>query len=487
MNTTTFKVQGDPGSHPYLYRRGWLLHEGPAPAGTESWVSFKVGQNHFISAHPATQVTSASSQSHQIVLVGYPLDIENHISESTRIATLINSKLDPHGQLTDEAIRYISYLGGRFICIVANQTTSELSILTDCVASYPVYWTSAPTGNLIASTHASLCAAAARKDVDRKARELIKLAANMATPGTLFPPGTLTGYSDVWQILPNHVLELRDGHIGHTRYYPFQHQPGYRRTTETAYNSFSDQFRKHVELIAQFGALGISLTGGRDSQATLAAAAPHLNQNSITWTYVNSQNPHPEHRADYESAQALATAYGIEHSKVDLAASTDAEFEKAYRTTMGAAAQMPRIPLAYHAQLPADLVELQSMGAEVGTGFYKNRDSAFSVDRLCKLYVRTKFGELPQVRQEIQRYIEYADFRSEQFGNVDYHDLFYWEHRLGRWGSRRIQEVDLAHRVFLPFNSRGIVESLMAPPLEERKEKQALVRFAKSTQRPYER
>lgn len=301
----------------------------------------------------------------------------------------------------------------------------------------------------------------------------------MSTPGTLFPPGTLTGYTDVRQVLPNHILELRDGHVNHTRYYPFQSANTHKTTTDIAYKQFSEQFKVHAQLIANVGTLGISLTGGRDSQATLAAAAPHLNLDSVTWTYVNSQNPHPEHQSDYESAHALATKYGLDHSKIDLAAKTDPEFEKAYRTTMGATAQMPRIPLAYQAQLPPDLIELQSMGAEVGTGFYKNRDCAFSIDRLCKLYVRTKFGQLPQVRQEIEHYIEYANFNIEQFGNVDYHDLFYWEHRLGRWGSRRIQEVDLAHRVFLPFNSRGIIESLMAPPLDERKDKQALVKFAK--------
>lgn len=455
-----------------------MVHEGERPAGLDSWVTFNLGARWKFAFHPSTRVVNLTRGSIQVVLIGLPVDLVEESVDSSSIARRILDLIcsDPGGR--DEAIEYIAYLGGRFACLIVRSHPAELLVMTDCVASLPMYWKNSPKAGLAISPHASLCAKAANSSVDKVAAELVRTARKMKTPGTLFPPGTMTGYSGVLQILPNHLLKSSEVSSTLERYYPFP-STALESHPEESFDSFVTTFSKHVRLLSKLGPLGISLTGGRDSRATLAAAIPFADENTVAWTYYNSGNPHPEHLKDLEVAKDLAKRAGIAHRAVDIGAKPDPDFAQAVQATMGATAQMPRIPIAYHTQLPGNLVELQSMAAEVGTGFYKNRKGRADVGRLAELYARGPFSELPEVRVEMAKFIEYADFREDNLGPLDFHDLFYWEHRLGRWGSRRIQEVDLAHNVVLPFNARSILESSLGRPIDERHQKRDLVRYVR--------
>lgn len=466
----------DPASGPYEYRRGWLVHSGDPSADLRSWTSIPLGTQRSLTFHPAANVTSYSTGDIQVVLIGLPVDLDNQTHDKSSIAKHLAALIENGSATADSTLNYVSYLGGRFVSLMQNWKSGELVMVTDCAATLPIYWSDSGQAGFVASPHASLCAKISKTSTDSSAAGLIKIARELKTPGTLFPPGTMTGYDKVLQVLPNHYLRVHDAPPEHKRYYPFP-DTALEPRSHLAFEEFSEAFALHSRLLSELGPVGISLTGGRDSRATLAAATPYLNQSAITWTYFNSSNPHPEHLADMKEASRLARIAGIRHIEVDMGAAGDEDFDRACRRTMGATAQMVRVPIAYNSQLPADIVEFQSMAAEIGTGFYKNRFGRADLGRLTQLYTRGKFAENPLVRTEIERFMDYADFNESKFGPIDFHDLFYWEHRLGRWGSRRIQEVDLAHTVVLPFNARKIVESLMAKPIEERYDKVDLVRF----------
>lgn len=476
LQTETFASTPEPDTGPLEYRRSWLIHageEGEAPVG---WSSYPLGSTRRLSVHPSTRLARASAPGYEVVFVGAPIDIEGGTVDAAGIAGSLADLLF-RTQSDEAALKRVAYLGGRFVCLFVKIESEELQVATDCAATMPVYWAHGSAGEFFASTHASLCAKSAEKGVDAKAKSLLGRARDMRTPGTLFLPGIMTGYEGVYQVLPNHRMRVSAaGSASHERYYPFTDTSS-QGGTEQAYERFRDTFMRHVELIASLGTLGVSLTGGRDSRATLAASLPHFTDDSLTWTYINSTKPHPDHLADHTVAADLAQRVNAPHLQVDLAEPHNEEAIRAHRITIGASAQMPRVSWAYSEQLPPNMIELQSMAAEIGTGFYKNRRGKATVPRLAELYARGDFSELPEVREEIEKFVDYADFREELFGDVDFHDLYYWEHRLGRWGSRRIQEIDLTHPVILPFNSREIVESLRCKSLDSRQEKQDLVRF----------
>ncbi len=70
-----------------------------------------------------------------------------------------------------------------------------------------------------------------------------------------------------------------------------------------------------------------------------------------------------------------------------------------------------------------------------------------------------------------EQYIRATEFTNDRIGAYDYHDLFYWEHRNSKWASIWYSEIDLSHRVLLPFNSRALIELMLALPFPERRDK----------------
>lgn len=477
---SVFATNPCPESSPIEYKRGWLVHEKREADLPTSWISLSLGRDRNLSIHPATKLIRYATDEVEVVLLGFAVDLVRNTGDSLEIGREIAARASHVDTDSEALLKYVAYLGGRFVCLVSLTRGNELQILTDCTATQPVYWARTAGAGFVASQHASLCARVSGLGVDKKAQRLIKHARDMRTSGTIFPPGTLTGYEDVLQVIPNHVLRVTNSGVAHERYYPFS-DTSLQKNKEEAYEEFRSTFARHVELLSSIGTVGISLTAGKDSRATLAAARPYLTKQSLTWTYFNSESPHPVHVADLQSARALAARIGVRHIEVDLKGPHRRAFISAHRQTMGATAQMPSVPHAYDWQLPGDLLEFQSMAAEVGTGFYRNREGKPDVARLAELYSRSEFGRLPEVSDEIEKFIDYTGFHVDSFGSLDFHDFFYWEHRLGRWGSRRIQEVDLAHNVVLPFNSRTVLESLMSRPVEERGNKGDLVRFVNET------
>lgn len=470
----------DPTAGPLSYRRGWSLTPKEQPLPTEiasSWNSASFGAWQ-LSFHSATRLTVATGTDVDIVIIGTAVDLDANSATQESIATNLVA-LASNGITSNQFLEYVAYLGGRFVILAREQASDDLVILTDCCATSPVFWSDSGT-RLSASSHASLTAAAAHRAADDSAQALLRRAREMNTRGTLFYPGVLTGYSDVYQVLPNHLLSIGPEAVSHKRYYPFP-TTSLTESPADAFENFKTAFTDHTRLLCQFGRIGISLTGGLDSRATLAACVDFLDSTSLSWTYYNSQKPHAGLDEDLAKARQLAELVNLRHVAVDLSAPYDQEFERAYNKSMGRAAQMRVLAVAYDTQIPHDVYELQSMGAEVGTGFYKNRGGEPTVQRLAQLYSKGEFGSLPEVQEEIARYIDYADMSAEALGPIDYHDIFYWEHRLGRWGARRIQEVDLTHNILLPFNARRILESLMTPAVELRSGKRDISRFVKES------
>jgi asparagine synthase (glutamine-hydrolysing) len=375
---------------------------------------------------------------------------------------------------TQYGIPYWVCLGGRFTALLWEK--GRLTVVPDCVASLPTYWHHSDS-TLTLGSYAHLVGEVTGTEPNEPMMDLMRRAKQMSTPGTIYWPGVETPFIGVLPLLPNHTLTF-DGHtVGHDRFYPFP-DTALPQDPDDAYDQFRDLFTKHVKLLCGLGRVGVSLTGGMDSRATFKAARPHLGADALTWTYYKFRAPDPAMQADLLSANAVAREARVAHQVVAVELPPDGPFAEAYERSMRYTQQFRALAGAYHHQLPGDLVELQSMVAEVGTGFYKKRTKGLpTTQRLAQLYSNSDFGRLPEIASALEKFVDYADFRADRFDSVDWHDLYYWEARIGRWGTLRMQEVDLSHQLMLPFNARGIVEALQAPPLESRVKKQALARY----------
>lgn len=456
---------GDWQSGSLVYRRGWLASTGAISHDVAAdWPVTQAGP-FALRVHPALGWASYDHAGSGAVILGDPVDLDATTTDRRAIARRAAISSDP--------LRYVAGLGGRFACLV--YVGDVVTVIPDCVAAMPVYWHRGRDATVTLASHSNLVRETVNAGIDDSIAAFMRHAKTVGAPATLYWPGIETPYQGVVALLPNHVLRVNGGRVEHDRFYPFP-ETQLPSSVESAYAQFHDLFSTHVRLICGLGRIGISLTGGRDSRATLAAARPFLGPDALTWTYYKFQAPDRGMQADLLEANAIAWRANLPHRIVSVEESAG-EFAVAYARTFRHTPQFRVLAEAYRAQLPHDIVEMQSMVAEIGTGFYKRRDAPFSIDRLTHLYGRGEFARSPAITAAIERFVEYGSFDPTRFGPIDYHDLFYWESRIGRWGTLRMQEVDLAHQIALPYNSRGIVEALQGPSLADRVDKQALSRF----------
>ena len=121
------------------------------------------------------------------------------------------------------------------------------------------------------------------------------------------------------------------------------------------------------------------------------------------------------------------------------------------------------------ADLPRDLVQLQSNCAESGTTFIRRRtDEPLSPLRLVRMMMHADDGLEDLAGQMYGGYLDYADVTPDRMLGHDHHDLFYWEQRVGRWGWQKFTDGDLGHRILLPFNDRVLLETMLSLPYPQR-------------------
>ncbi|MDR2253801.1 MAG: hypothetical protein LBD97_08115 [Bifidobacteriaceae bacterium] len=404
-------------------------------------------------------------------LIGHPLDLDHPERGPDRIAAQLAA-----ADSVDALIREAAYLGGRWVVLAWDG--AQLVAVPDCAATMPAYWSKRP---FVLASHLHLVAELAQLERDEGSMNLMARARSLGARGTLHWPGIKTPFLGVAPLLPNHHLTW-DGQEGrHVRFYPFD-DTTLERDVDRAYKQFRELFVAHVQAICRAGepnAIGVSLTAGVDSRASLAAALSWRPTNLIAFTFVRQTEMPPGLLDDLLGANAVAVANRVFHRVVVLDDRTDTAFNAAYRRTFRHTPQFRGVAQSYYYQLPDTLIELQSMISAAGSGAsYRNRGEPLSSARLARLYSNSEYGRTAEVGEALAEFAEYADLTDEaRLGPIDYHDAFYWEHRLGRWATLRMQEVDLAHLMMLPYNSRGVIEALQGPPLEERAGKQAQRRF----------
>ena len=115
---------------------------------------------------------------------------------------------------------------------------------------------------------------------------------------------------------------------------------------------------------------------------------------------------------------------------------------------------------------------------ETGTAGYKRNASRRADTPTPELLAATfTRASNPAVLQAMDDYMAYTHFYAEAFTNIHWCDLFYWEHRLTKWGGRFLQEVDLTGFAISPYNSRRVIETLLSVPYAARAAKTVQLRL----------
>jgi hypothetical protein len=446
------------------FRAGWLASDGPDLSMPAFWHRCTIGQLS-VAIHPSRDHAVMSDAAAEILVIGWVVDTSAHAWAQERILGTMHTLLRDHSW--DALLRYVAYLAGRFVVIAARD--GVIRVIPDAVATVSAYTAQENERTWFAS-HATLVAdrVGAEPDVDLKA---FLAGARRTSNYVVFRPGARGDYRGVSQLLPNHYWEQRGGKsLSHVRFYPFSDtvldSPG------AGLNRFSTHFDRHLEAICSLPRVTVSLTGGNDSGASLAGFRHYRARDTFTWTLVDPGSQ--SHVIDADSARRRSARAGIPHRTVPKVLQNDPHFETAAKRTFAAGLQAFGLTSSAFSGLPHDIVNIQSMLAEIGTGFYMNRElSKPTASNLARTYSAQAHGGSRYAREAFEEFIEYADFHEDRFGPWSWYDILYWESRAGLWAAVRVAELELSHRVELPYNSRHILEALASGSWHQRQERVA--------------
>lgn len=458
------------------FSHGYLLTNAARPQGCDGWREAAVGpltlHLHTKTAHA---LAGSADEKTAIVLVGQPVDVEKGSIDAGSIAESCLSILESEG--AEAAIRYVAYLGGRFVAFLLVQ--GQLIAVPDCHATQAAYW-AISAGEVCIASHTALVGETLRLEPDHDAIELLTQLKTLKPRGTRYYPGVRTSVTGVRPIIANCLLtvDLDEVRALHLRFYPFSDIPA-ATSTQAAFDRFESYFLAHVGLLAKFGTTGISLTGGKDSRATLLAALASGSQDIFSFTYYQYLNPSMG-ADDMYAANELAFRAGIRHRILKWAPQQRSQaFDAMFLRSWPDGGQARPVARSMYEELPHGFYELQSTIAETGTMFYPGRkEKNISATRLTALWQGTAVSQLSEFTREFEEYIQYSQFAADELRNINYHDAFYWEHRNTCWAANRYHEGDLGHRVLLPFNHRGLIETMLSLPTKERRSAVLLDMFA---------
>lgn len=411
----------------------------------------------------------------RVLLVGHPVDLDAPSIEVRQIARRALDALRLGG--LESFTHYVAYLAGRFTALAA--TGSEIVVMPDTCATQSIFWHQTSDRRLSLASHVELVASSVGAQVDDAAIERVERLRELNPRKTHYFAGIETAYVGVRPVIANCRLRVRaDGSVRHERFYPFQEvrPPG---SLDNAYSEFRTILHNTVRLLARFGRVGISLTAGLDSGSTLRVSLPHLPRGSFTFTYLNPRDRSEAHLNDTFVANRLSFEMGLPHRVLRWERPEPGSlFDQVFSRTWKAIRPSDGAACAMYNGLPRDFFQFQSMHAEVGTVFYKRRtDDPVSPRRLAQLFQGPRVAAQEEYVGQFEDFISYADFHDNRFHGLDYHDMFYWEHRDTRWAPQKPHEGDLGHRVLQPFNNRKLLEVMLSLPYEARLEKVLLNRL----------
>ncbi len=447
-----------------LYRFGFLcVLKGEEYEGDEVWRALKttwlrreVG-DFVIWLHPETNVSAHSEGSRQALVIGDAIGVGQRAT--TPLASAAASLAD--GELPALLYDYT----GRFALFVFDGGAAK--VFHDPIGSRTVFY--AASGPLAVASHYGLIGRAQRRALRPDIAELTSSEAFLRRRPR-YLPGDDTSLEGVYQLIPNNMLDLSRRRS--VRYWPV------KRKERVGFAEIAVEFDKYFEAFSGFlrgKDVFVSITGGIDSRTVLSGlmhygVVPH----GVTWTDYNFKDEERPYIDKVTDLLGLAHDY-IDDGSYRPNAITQVALENAgeFRKGSGVVTAMHDL---YHSR--NSTVYVRGYGGEVIRGSkYLAREimRGTSLKDMVAAYMkgtRKAYRDDARYRKIITD--SYEGYRArvsipDCAGlGFDPNDVFYWEKRIGTWGSHMMNEMDPAMYSMSGFNSRRIFEMAFGLPAEVR-------------------
>ena len=464
-----------PHLRPYLFRYGFVLTDGVlSPSGYpfyDRWTVLSLpGLQGLI--HPDQTFFRADHEDTTCFLIGHAYDpFSMEFREEALLERLVCA--DP-----TQRSRLIDQLTGVFTLGLIDG--GRLQLLCDCAGMQSCYYGTIG-GRLYITSHMQLVGDLCGLEQSSYVRKLTGYRFYRYYGAYL--PGDLSAYRELRRLVPNTRVTCHSGAWSIERFYP--HTPIQPVKDEAEYRQtisrIAQILRSTMVLICQkWQAPAVSMTGGMDSKATLAAAHGCYDRFRY-FSYVSM----PGEKPDADAAHRIAAALGIDH-RIDLISDHDedfadvAEIAALLRHNFGNIGTINTNDVRKRAYYAQDQnrsfdVEVKSWVSEIGRANYYKKFGLRRMPRhltprqmtsMYKLFLHDR-TLVRQTDEVFADYIRRTDFRRDM--GLDESDLFLWEIRYGSWGGQVITcEHKFSFDITIPYNNRMLLELFLTTPLERR-------------------
>ncbi len=348
--------------------------------------------------------------------------------------------------------RWVFSHGGRFAAVLLSEGASQVYI--DPIGSLSLVY--CPSLEAVASTVTVI-------PREGDTGELTDLVRVVGIPESSMFPLQYTPRKNVWRLVPNHVLDLRQWSA--TRHWPKTEIPQVDDVTG-AVDEVVDRVRLHLKALLAKRPMLLRLTAGLDSRMLLACARPWIDRIK---TFTAEHEWSDEHSwLDCSTATLLARDLGFPYMRLPHCRPRQEHLDEwLMRTGWNCGEERGWRAATTFKQLPPGHSDLIALVGEVARGFYWQSDdterTVIDVDRLARPF---RAGQHPLGRAAIASWLD-AVPSPDPFLTLD---LFFMEQRLGCWaGLFPYAYGDQGRFQIFPILHRRIIEAMLAlPPLKIR-------------------
>lgn len=398
--------------------------------------SYELKWNYVLYTHIDLITTIVELNNQKIVLLGDIFDFESpHKGNHDIIKDLIINDFD-------SILQKIGAYSGRFVLMI--QEEDNLKLIHDATAARKAFYGKWDGGVWVASQPhllASVLGIEKTNNQDKleyyNSREFVRMYHSNI--------GDTTLYDEISQLIPNHLLDISNFQV--KRYWPssrivYQPVVDVAKTCAKMIKGFMESITNRYEVM-------LPVTAGKDSR-TLLAATKHCSEK--VFYYINKEHRLKETSTDVAVPRNLLSKLGLDFHVINPYIKVDEEFEKLYFSN-NHFASTEFLPLIFNYYLNfSKKVNLPGNIASAGFELFKGLKMRLTAKNFARL-------------NRVDRF-EHAKIYYDQWlsgchdlclkNNVNMLNLFYWEERLGNWGTQIQLEKDIAQEDINPFNSRDL-------------------------------
>ncbi|MFC6199104.1 hypothetical protein [Ponticaulis profundi] len=456
------------------YRNGFLFtQEHSIEAKTPSGWNMISPAGARLFYHPSAKVTARTNASSTVVLIGHCFNPKAAHFGSSEIAESILKVASQRLQL----LNLLDELAGRFALLVCNNCTWE--IFHDAIGSRSVFY---HKSERVISSHAGLIADCLGLRYGDYFIPFLT-SKNYQEKDVKYLPGNWTPFDEIRQLTPNTSITTLRMEV--RRYWPRE-----QLSSTSSINEAAEQLTEHLAALKHFlkdqeSHVFMGLTGGNDSRG-LYAALHDLKPELFTW--VRSKDGTQSKSEDSEAAKAIADLYGqnvhiwqLSSPRLNVVGDNlSVAFREATACYRGPTSAWLKPMVALNKDYDNSIF-VRGFGGEILRGFYQDSSHRIregSAAELSRTYDINGGSDL--TRTAFSEFIDTTSFDREFFLGRDVNDMFYWEHRMGTWGSVAMSEADIAIIGITGYNSRLLFDTFLGMDYELRKSREATALSAHS-------